>query len=166
MEIFSQDLPAGFSGKAWIVDNYLGTQTEVSLHDTTLYSFTPNVDTNSYRNRFMLVFNHTITTKTGNPGKVAEVATTVVAEAGIYPNPVTGSSFNLVLNNLKAGNYGVSIYTSTGRLILTRTISYEISKTSYNIHLPQGLGAGGYTLQISNSNGNTVKSIPLLITGK
>lgn len=164
-QIFSQNLPADFPGKAWIVDKYLGTQTEVNPYDTTLYNFTPNSDTNSYRNRFMLVFNRT-NSKTDNLDKEKEIVTTTVAGAGIYPNPVTDNNFNLVLNNLKAGSYGLSIYTATGRLVLTRTISYEINKTSYSIRLPAGLGAGNYTLQILNSNGDAVKSIPFIITGK
>ena len=57
LQVLSQNLPANFPVQAWLVDKYLNTQTEVDLHDTTLYSFTPNKDTNSYRNRFMLVYN-------------------------------------------------------------------------------------------------------------
>jgi Secretion system C-terminal sorting domain len=165
LEIFSQNLPADFPGKAWIVDKYLGTQTEVNPYDTTLYSFTPNTDTNSFRNRFMLVFKRA-NIKTVNTDKEKEVVTTAAAGTGIYPNPVTDNYFNLVLNNLKAGNYGVNIYTGTGRLVLTHKISYEINKASYSIRLPAGLGAGSYTLQILNSNGDKVKSIPFIITGK
>ncbi len=164
-EIFSQNLPADFPPKAWIVDKYLGTQTEVNLYDTSLYSFTPNTDTNSYRNRFMLVFSPA-DTKTVNPGKEKEIVTTDAAGAGIYPNPVTDNNFNLVLNNLKAGNYGLSIYTATGRLVLTHKITYEVNKASYSIHLPAALDAGSYTLLILNNNGDTVKSIPFIISGK
>jgi len=42
--------------QAWLVDKYLSVQKEINLSDISLYNFTPNSDTNSYRNRFMIVF--------------------------------------------------------------------------------------------------------------
>jgi hypothetical protein len=56
LQFFSANLPANIPGQVWLVDKYLNLQTEINIMDTALYSFTPNSDTNSYRNRFMLVF--------------------------------------------------------------------------------------------------------------
>ncbi|HEX5151074.1 MAG TPA: hypothetical protein VFW07_06475 [Parafilimonas sp.] len=55
LQLFSANLPANIRGRVWLVDKYLNQQTEINISDTALYSFTPNSDTNSYRNRFMLV---------------------------------------------------------------------------------------------------------------
>ena len=55
LQLFSANLPANIPGRVWLVDSILNLQTEVNIRDTVLYSFTPNSDTNSYRNRFMLV---------------------------------------------------------------------------------------------------------------
>ncbi|MEP6465633.1 MAG: hypothetical protein ABJB05_04985 [Parafilimonas sp.] len=56
LQIFTQDFAGVPAMHTWLVDTYLHTKTAVNLTDTTLYNFTPNKDTTSYRNRFMLVF--------------------------------------------------------------------------------------------------------------
>ncbi len=57
LKIFAENLPGKLPVNAWIVDRYLHTRTKIDLYDTTLYEFMPNSDTNSYRNRFILIIN-------------------------------------------------------------------------------------------------------------
>jgi hypothetical protein len=55
LQLFSANVLAKIPGRVWLVDKYLNQQMEINITDTTMYSFAPNSDTNSYRNRFMLV---------------------------------------------------------------------------------------------------------------
>ena len=85
--------------RAWLVDKYLNSKKEINLSGTTLYDFTPNPDTTSYRNRFILVFNHQLATipvpvsKVNNQSdpNITGVTNSNALEIGsvnIYPNPV------------------------------------------------------------------------------
>ena len=77
LQLFSANLPENISGRIWLVDKYLNLQTEVNIRDTVLYGFTPNSDTNSYRNRFLFVLNRA--------RKVKETKT-FISKAGIDTN--------------------------------------------------------------------------------
>jgi len=66
----------------------------------------------------------------------------------VYPNPVTGNAFNLIMKNLPAGKYGLNLISANGRRYqlsaLQLTGSYEINR----IQLFQTLLPGIYQLQI------------------
>jgi hypothetical protein len=159
LQVFSQQLPPNLHGTAWIVDKYLQTETEIDLSDTTVYNFTPNTDTNSYRNRFMLVFTPS------KPGRAGIIDTFISRiKAHIYPNPVSGKTFNLVLKNGKKDEYIVNIYALSGKLAVTRKISYVAGKYSYTITVPPYLAAGSYTVNILNGDGVCISSIPVIIS--
>jgi hypothetical protein len=174
LQIFARNMSADKRVRAWLVDNYLKTRTEINLYDTISYSFTPNPDTTSYRNRFMLVFNKQFgaapvpVTRVANQGDSLETgnANSMAATtpgAGVFPNPVTGNSFTLKLNNFDPGDYTVSLYSSKGLLLLTRRINYIKGANSYTIHLPPAIAAGTYTLQLLNSDGKASRSMPVVI---
>jgi hypothetical protein len=175
LQIFARNVSTNKPIKAWLVDNYLKTKTALNLNDTTKYNFTPNPDTTSYRNRFMIVFNKQFVatpapvTKVVNQGSPLETgnANSMAATApgiSVFPNPVTGNSFVLKLTNIKEDNYTVNLYSSKGALILVKNISYLKGNNNYTINLAPAMAAGTYTLQLLNSSGNAVESIPLLIS--
>ena len=147
-----QDLPA----YAWLIDKYLQKQIAVNLKDTTVYNFTPNADTNSYRNRFMLVFN--VKAKPNADSFIYKV------KARIYPNPVNGKTFNLELQNGQKGKYTINIFTSSGRLVATRTLNYEYRQDTYTIHVPATIVAGNYIVQVMDSADKAVSAISLIIS--
>ncbi|MGN6214296.1 T9SS type A sorting domain-containing protein [Parafilimonas sp.] len=147
-----QDLPA----YAWLIDKYLHKQILVNLKDTTVYNFTPNTDTNSYRNRFMLVFN--VKAKPNADSFIYKV------KARIYPNPVNGKTFNLELQNGQKGKYTINIFTSSGRLVATRTLNYEYRQDTYTIHVPATIVAGNYIVQVMDSADKAVSAISLIIS--
>jgi len=159
LKLYARNIPANMLAKAWLIDKYLGTQTEINLYDTALYSFTPNADTNSYGNRFMLVFS--LSHKPGYPPVIDTLIKRI--KARIYPNPVSGRTFKLVLQNAVKGDYTININTMAGRLASTRRISYEYGKDTYTINAPANITAGSYTVQVLNSSGVVVASLPLII---
>lgn len=154
LQVFSQNLPKN-AGQAWIVDKYLGTKTQLNLYDTTLYIIKPGADTNSYRNRFMLVFN------TARPNMQGQDNGQI--NAYIYPNPVSGKTFKLVMQNGIKGNYTINITTIAGKLIASRIINYNYGSDTYTITAPATLTTGTYIVQILNEKQKVVGSMPLII---
>ena len=175
LQIFAQE-PEKIKTKAWLVDKYLNTKTALNLSDTTIYNFSPNPDTNSYRNRFMIVFKLQLNADPvpvskvidqSNPNETGSANSTAATWETIraYPNPVTGKAFTLNINGLQQDEYVVNVYSLKGSLLLTKKINYEKGNSSYSISLPANTAAGEYTLQLINKTG-IVTSIPLLVARK
>lgn len=153
--------PANLPAQAWFVDRYLKTQTEINLADTTLYSFTPNTDTNSYRNRFILVFKprpaNPVITK-NNEAKVSPVI--------IFPNPVDiGESVTVLLNNISKNTFEAVIYSLKGQKLISRKIEHPGGTASYALRLPSSITAGVYELKLVNKN-TVVNTTRLVIKSK
>ncbi|MBV9961186.1 MAG: T9SS type A sorting domain-containing protein [Parafilimonas sp.] len=173
LQVFAQDAEK-IKTKAWLVDKYLHTETALDLYDTTIYNFTPNPDTNSYRNRFMIVFRIKLN---GDPVPVSKSvdqlnpdetgsANSIASSTGyitVYPNPVTGKSFILNLNDLPAGNYNLNFYSLKGALLFTKQVDHKKTNSNYTINLPSNISAGAFTLQLVNKTGTITKSISLII---
>lgn len=162
LRFFARNPPGNLPGKTWLVDNYLGTKTELKLSDTTLYDFTPTSDTNTYRNRFMIVWSRTdgSIVKPGKP-EVSSISKATVAS--LYPNPVSDNQFNLVLTNVEEDNYTVNIYANDGRLVVVRKLEYVSGKQTYQVNLPSTITSGSYRVQVLNSSGEAISSMPLII---
>jgi len=156
LQVFSQQLPSNLHGTAWIVDKYLDTQTEINLHDTTLYNFAPNSDTNSYRDRFMLVFQR----KPSSPGQSAYATDeTIQGNIKLYPNPAAaGDKIAMQFNNLPKGIYRVLITDITGKPIMNKTIEYMGDKGNYNIGLSATQASGEYIVRVINEHGFEYKT--------
>lgn len=79
----------------------------------------------------------------------------------VYPNPVTGHSFGLELNNMVAGIYQVNLVNSLGQLILTDEISHIQGSSVETINTGQALNAGIYQLEVVGTDKriNTLKII-------
>jgi hypothetical protein len=155
LKIFSA-LPEDLPVHAWLADKYLKTQTEINLSDTGFYSFIPNADTNSYRNRFMLVFNvegknRPLARETaGN----FDDALSTSGGVNIFPNPIhRGNKINLQFSNLQKGRYTIFVSDISGRSIFSQTIEYNGGKTAYSLPLKRTEAAGNYIVKITNEDG-------------
>jgi hypothetical protein len=158
LQIFTKGVKTDLPAELWLVDKYLGTRTQLDIYHTNLYSFTPNTDTNSYRNRFMVVFNRAGSKQEQNKDKGIKTSANAVAEnnpgntgeVSIYPNPVTsGSKAMLNFNSMPAGNYEAVVYNAKG---------VQLSVTSI-----QHMGDNGvYPLNISSSNNTGLFAISVL----
>lgn len=160
LQIFSLNLSAKIPRNAWLVDKYLGTRTEVNLYDTTLYDFTPNADTNSYRNRFMLVLNRKFTgtpvqvTKAlnqSNPNTTGNAATIAgMAAVTVYPNPLNSGKVMLRFNNTDKGNYAIAIFNPNGDKLEEKQMAYYGGNIDYPLEIKSSWPAGIYTISITN----------------
>jgi hypothetical protein len=167
LQIFTKGVKADLPAELWLVDKYLGTRTQLDIYHTNLYGFTPNKDTNSYRNRFMVVFN-----RTGNKQEDKGTKTTTIAgndsgdrgAVSLYPNPVTGEGkMMLQFNNMPAGSYTATIYNAAGDQLSINTIQHTGGNTAYTLHVQPSWSSGVYNLRVINKDGNNVKNLTFIL---
>ncbi|MBV9960792.1 MAG: T9SS type A sorting domain-containing protein, partial [Parafilimonas sp.] len=174
LQVFSQNLPGNLPARAWIVDKYLNTQTEINLYDTTLYNFSPNPDTNSYRNRFMLVFNRQMqgnpvpVTKAidqNNPNVTGEANSLAVTDGdlSLYPNPVSKNRVMLQFKNMMKGSYAITIYSIKGQKLSTRIMQHDGGSAAYPLPLNASWANGMYTVTIINQDSKNETNLKLVI---
>ncbi len=164
LQIFSRDLPAK-TLQGWLIDKYLNTKTAVNLYDTTLYSFTPNSDTNSYRNRFMLVYKRifiatpvpvTKVINQANPGTTGNANSIATQKSGVsvHPNPIkTGEKVMLQFSNMTKGKYQVTVTNTAGKALAERTIEHDDGSYTYTLQTDARWAAGSYFVTITGENG-------------
>ncbi len=147
--------PSGFPAaqvSAYVLDNYLHTETAVSLSRITEYAFTVTTDAGSYApERFSIVFTKSTATKKEGQDVIAQQG------FGIYPNPVAGRKVTLQLNTVQAGNYNLLMFDKRGTQVMNRKISLDGFTTAQSIELPYNIVAGSYQVVLANDNGNQFK---------
>ncbi len=87
----------------------------------------------------------------------------------LYPNPVSRreGKATLSLQNVKSGDYLMSVYSSTGQNIAEKkiTVAGGSRAQSESVPLPQSLAQGAYQLQLTDINGTKV-FVSKFIVGK
>jgi len=149
LQIYSQKLPQSMKN-AWLVDKYLNTETKLKFNDTLFYDFTSNTDTNSYRNRFMIVFtpsvaknllsNYTANKNINDNGSIS-----------IYPNPVAGNEIQLQFHNTPNGVYDIYIYNEAGQKVLAKQLESNGATQTYTIPINSLWQQGLYTVSVINN---------------
>ncbi|CAN5728725.1 hypothetical protein BH11BAC3_BH11BAC3_31550 [soil metagenome] len=79
----------------------------------------------------------------------------------VYPNPVTGSSFGLELNNMAAGTYKVNLINALGQIVYTNNVSHTEGSSVETINTGKTINTGVYQLEVINSDNsrNTLKIV-------
>ena len=135
---------------AFLEDNYLKTRTPFSLLKTSVIPFTVNADSASFsRDRFQVVFG--IITKPN--------ADTTKGDFQIYPNPVTGNSFNLHFNNVDKGIYTVRVISATGQILTSKAVTHTGGTATLIIPISTNLSKGMYLVNITGANKAESKSM-------
>jgi hypothetical protein len=169
LQVFTKGVKADLPAEAWLVDKYLGTRTQLDLYHTNLYSFTPNRDTNSSRNRFMVVFN-----RTGKQDQDRGTRTTTPPMAGnnpedrgtvsLYPNPVTAEGrIMLQFTNMPSGSYTATIYNAAGEQLSINTIEHTGGNTAYRLQAQASWSSGVYNLRVINKDGDNIKNLTFIL---
>jgi len=166
LQIFTRN-SANIPVKAWLVDRYLNIKKLVNLQDTSLYNFIPAADTNSYRNRFMLVFKRTNDVKTDSIAYHKPAVSGVNYKISIYPNPVIiGEKAALNLLNVDAGEYEVVVYSLKGQKLMTQKLEHDGHTNTYLLTLPKKMTSGIYNLKLTGINSGIEKTVKLIIASK
>ncbi|MEO8772216.1 MAG: T9SS type A sorting domain-containing protein [Ferruginibacter sp.] len=74
------------------------------------------------------------------------------AAISIYPNPATGNTINLKVNNLEAGIYNLQVYNMSGQLVSLMTIKYDVASSTGIIEINEKLPAGKYQLRLTGEH--------------
>ncbi len=77
----------------------------------------------------------------------------------VYPNPVKGGQVNVELSGINKGEYRVNVYSITGALVHTTTLTSEGTSLSKAITLPTAVKNGSYTIEITNGSFKSTKMI-------
>ncbi|MBV9963777.1 MAG: T9SS type A sorting domain-containing protein [Parafilimonas sp.] len=180
LRIYSMNLPGSLPAKGWIIDRYLHTETEIDLYDTSLYNFevaidnNGNADTNSYRNRFMIVFNRqmeanpipvTKAVNQKNPDETGISQTIPASGINLTPNPVNAAkNAKLEFINMPPGKYEVAIYSDKGEKISTGKIQYKGGHLTYALPAAvPSLANGIYIVRVINAMVNQTAIFKLVI---
>lgn len=78
-----------------------------------------------------------------------------------YPNPISGNSINLYLENLPNGNYSISLLNAAGQRMLFKTIQYSGLSSYQSLNITNTLPKGLYHLFVTNEANRY--SLPIII---
>jgi hypothetical protein len=87
-----------------------------------------------------------------------------VAGFTLYPNPATASTPQVTIGAAVAPGYSVSLYSTMGQLLATRTVSSEGAAAPLSVST-SGLAAGIYHVVLRDASGQPVGSQRLLVAG-
>jgi len=65
----------------------------------------------------------------------------------VYPNPLTGRSFNVRLQQMPAGTYTLQLFSSEGRMVMNRQVEHEGGQAIFSMELSGALPKGSYRLR-------------------
>jgi hypothetical protein len=176
LQIFSTNLPENIRMQALLIDKYLNTKTKINLSDTTLYSFTPNSDTDSYRNRFMLVLSRQYSgtpvsirravnqARLNTPGIANIIGDTTLDKISLYPNPtVENEKVMLNFTRIHKGSYMVVVVTDKGQMLERKKIEHAGGNNIYPLSLNSSWAAGVYTIKITDCDSKKIFTLRLVI---
>ncbi|WP_018616688.1 T9SS type A sorting domain-containing protein [Segetibacter koreensis] len=143
---------ANFSSslKAVVKDNYLRKETVVDLASSTLVPFSITTDSASFAaDRFSVIFKSGHRTFSLSAAMKFSSAFEESVSLTVAPNPATGNVITLLINNLKKGRYGVSLYSSEGQLVYSGSIDYDGTSGTQTVVIDKRLHAGSYSLLLT-----------------
>ena len=82
-------------------------------------------------------------------------------ELNIFPNPVSGHSVNIQMQNMAVGAYSIKLFNLYGQVIFSKVFTHPGATATEIIYFPETVSNGLYQLEIGNST--TRKIFKLLI---
>jgi hypothetical protein len=71
----------------------------------------------------------------------------------VYPNPITGKSFQVQLSNKAAGSYILELVSRSGQHLFTQSINYKGGTATFNVQLKNALVSGLYIIRVTVADG-------------
>jgi len=133
---------------AYLADAYTGVEHELQADAETLVTFQvdPEIESSVSTDRFKIIFKE----------NVLGVQVDDNVSFSMYPNPMTGSSLNIVSSTLGSENTQVAIYNQLGQLVFTEEIRAVQGRLDIkNVSLSSGL----FIVQLSNDEGIWTKKL-------
>ncbi|MFT3750044.1 MAG: Ig-like domain-containing protein [Agriterribacter sp.] len=135
-----------------LTDNYLQTNTEISLTATSQVFFQVSGDSrSSAADRFSVII-------VNRKGLIPGIAGRAAIRA--YPNPVAANgNINLQFDNIKAGMYKAELLSATGQIVYSRMMQLNNGTFNQQINIGRNLPAGIYQMKITGQDSRTVIKI-------
>lgn len=77
----------------------------------------------------------------------------------VYPNPVQGTTFSIGFNNLKEGQYEITLTNTAGTKVYSSTIKHSGGTAEKPEKLSKAISAGIYQLQVTGDSGTYATSV-------
>ena len=77
----------------------------------------------------------------------------------VYPNPIVGKEVNMILNNIEAGNYAVTMYNAAGQQVMEHNLAHAGGSVTTTVDLPSNLPTGVYQLRLIGNGKNYVETV-------
>lgn len=77
----------------------------------------------------------------------------------INPNPVSGETFTIELQNLQKGKYSIFMYDEKGRKYLVKILNVEEGTSTELLQLPKKADKGVYILQVISKTSRFSKKV-------
>ncbi len=81
---------------------------------------------------------------------IAKLSTNNSPLTTIYPNPLTGNTFNVQLGNVVAGKYVVSITNALGQKVAESTIAHAGGNGTHSVNIESSIAKGVYNVLITS----------------
>ncbi len=145
--------------KAVVKDNYLHKETALDLSSSTFVPFGITTDSASFAaNRFSVLFKTSRAFSLSSAMKMSLVFKESTSFT-IAPNPITGNTITLQINNLKKGKYAVNLYTTEGQLVYSGVIVYDGISATQTIEIDKRIHKGTYSLLLTCAEQTITKSV-------
>ncbi len=134
---------------AYLQDNYLHTDTKLSLTKPNEIMFNVTTAAGSYApERFRIVFTRSnVVARTDGSDAEGE-------SFSIYPNPTTVRKVTLQLGNIAKGTYNLQVFDKGGRQVITKKIVHDGIVMTQPLQLPQNMTAGSYQVILTDEQGS------------
>lgn len=162
LQVMIKGIPLMLPVQAWLVDNYLHTQTPINLFGKNTYNFTLTADTGSYLNRFIIVFDKSYRQGNNlvNTGKASQLNT---GQISVYPNPVTGNRLSLHFMGMLKDNYTIKLTGLSGETLAGINIMHPGGNSEYYLPLNSVYTKGVYAVTIFGINTRKIIHLPVII---
>ncbi len=95
--------------------------------------------------------------------KFVPVNNSVISESTVFPNPVTGGTFNIMLAGKLQGNYTVVLSDLAGRALQTTRVGLTKGQQTQQVSLNNHPTKGTYLVKVLDENGAEILSDKLMI---
>lgn len=94
---------------------------------------------------------------------VAVTPDVVNTDSKVYPNPVTGNEFRVLIDGQKAGRYNLVVTDLSGKVILTRVVNVTYKSQTELVTINNVLGKGMYFVKVTDSNQQSIISEKIIV---
>lgn len=164
LRIFAKDVSKSSLIDGLFIDKYLNRHIPIQFTSSYSYKFEANADTNSYKNRFMLVLKPGDFAKSFINQSTSITKNNIQGKILIYSNPIYTNDFTLSMSGMQKGKYSIDIYNENGSVVITRHLDYKSHTKNYKIQVNQNWANGLYMLKIRNQDGQIVNSLKLILS--